>query len=256
VPVFRFLKRKWLLRKSFPENWERMLINKVPVYRKLPNELQEKLKQRVVILLDEKHFEGCGGLTMSDEIRLVISAYASVLILEVTSDYYSGLQSILIYPDDYVAPVHHEDEGGIVSEGYESRQGEYWGAGSIVLSWNDIKRNLYTGSSGNLIYHEFSHLLDDRYGLTAGISDEGKPIRDDEWTHTFAKAYRKLIHHARTGKPTVLDPYGATNPAELFSVATEAFFEKPQNLKRELPGLYGMLKSFYQLDPLTWPGFK
>ena len=233
-----------------------MLINKVPVYRKLPNELKEKLKQRVVIFLDEKLFEGCGGLEMTDEIRIVIAAYASVLILEETSDYYGDLQAILVYPDDYVAPVHHESEGGIVSEGFESRHGEYWGAGSIVLSWRDIQRNLYSPrGEGNLIYHEFSHLLDDRYGLTAGVSDTGKPLRDDEWTRVFSNTYQKLIRTARTGNLSALDTYGAKNPAELFSVATEAFFEKPVRLKRELPELYEMLKSFYGLDPVSWPGF-
>ena len=256
MPIFRFLKRKWLLRKPFPEDWEIMLINKVPVYRKLPNELKEKLKQRVVIFLDEKLFEGCGGLEMTDEIRIVIAAYASVLILEETSDYYGDLQAILVYPDDYVAPVHHESEGGIVSEGFESRHGEYWGAGSIVLSWRDIQRNLYSPrGEGNLIYHEFSHLLDDRYGLTAGVSDTGKPLRDDEWTRVFSNTYQKLIRTARTGNLSALDTYGAKNPAELFSVATEAFFEKPVRLKRELPELYEMLKSFYGLDPVSWPGF-
>ena len=233
-----------------------MLINKVPVYRKLPNELKEKLKQRVVIFLDEKLFEGCGGLEMTDEIRIVIAAYASVLILEETSDYYGDLQAILVYPDDYVAPVHHESEGGIVSEGFESRHGEYWGAGSIVLSWREIQRNLYSPrGEGNLIYHEFSHLLDDRYGLTAGVSDTGKPLRDDEWTRVFSNTYQKLIRTARTGNLSALDTYGAKNPAELFSVATEAFFEKPVRLKRELPELYEMLKSFYGLDPVSWPGF-
>lgn len=256
MPIFRFFKRKWLLRRPFPDEWQAILNTRVPVYKKLPAELREKLKERIVILLDEKLFEGCGGLGMTDEIRVIISAYASILILEETSDYYGDLQAILVYPDDYVAPVHHETEGGIVSEGYESRHGEYWGAGSIVLSWRDIERSLYSGrDEGNLIYHEFSHLLDDRYGLTAGISDTGKPLRDDEWTQVFAKTYQKLVNKARFGKPSVLDSYGAKNPAELFSVATEAFFETPVRLNRELPEVYAMLKSFYRLDPVSWPGF-
>jgi MtfA peptidase len=190
---------------------------------------------------------------MTDQKRVVIAACACVLILEETSDYYGDLQSILVYPDDYVAPVQDEGEGGIVSVGYESRKGEYWGVGSIVLSWKDIERNLYTKKDGqNLIYHEFSHLLDDRYGLTAGISETGEVLRDDEWSRTLAKTYRSLIRSTRRGRRHILDPYGARHPAEFFSVATEAFFEQPSDLKRTLPGLYKMLQSFYRLDPASW----
>jgi MtfA peptidase len=253
MPIFRFLKRRWLLRKPFPDDRLRILKSKVPVYKKIPAHLREKLKQRITIFLDEKLFEGCGGLEMTEEKRVIIAAYACMLILEETSDYYGDLQSILVYPDDYVAPVHDENEGGIVSVGYESRKGEYWGVGSIVLSWRDIERNLYTKKDGqNLIYHEFSHLLDDRYGLTAGISETGKALRNDEWSRTLAKTYRSLIRDARTGRRHILDPYGAQHPAELFSVATEAFFEQPQKVKRELPELYDLFCSFYQIDPASW----
>ena len=253
MPIFRFLKRRWLLSRPFPKDWLRVLEQKIPVYNKLPPDLKEKLKQRITIFLDEKKFEGCGGMEMTDEKRLVIAAYACILILEETSDYYGDLQSILVYPDDYVAPVHDEGEGGIVSVGYESRKGEYWGMGSIVLSWKDIERNLYTYKDGqNLIYHEFSHLLDDRYGLTAGISETGEAIRDDEWSRILAKTYRRLNRDSRMGRGHILDLYGAQHPAELFSVATEAFFEKPADVKRSLPDLYNLFRSFYQLDPASW----
>jgi len=255
VPIFRYLKRKWQLKKPFPAEWEKIIQTKVPVFHSLPDELRDKLRQRIVILLSEKHFEGCGGLELTEEIRVVIAAYAAVLILMEPSDYYGDLQAILVYPDDYTAPVNEEDEGGIVSVGYETRSGEYWGAGNIVLSWGDIKRDIYESKDGhNLIYHEFSHLLDDRYGLTAGISMDGEVIRDDEWSRVLAKAYRRLIRESRTGRSSKLDPYGAKNPAELFSVATEAFFEIPGQLKSSIPDLYSMLQSFYRVDPASWRG--
>jgi Mlc titration factor MtfA (ptsG expression regulator) len=51
---------------------------------------------------------------------------------------------------------------------------------------------------------------------------------------------------------TVLDPYGATNPAEFFAVATEAFFEKPQQLRDGHRALYDQLKQYYVQDPATY----
>ncbi len=255
MPLIQFLRRRWLLRRPFPDRWLRTLEGKVPVYRRLPQKYRELLKQRMVIFLSEKKFEECGGMVLTEEIKVIISAYACVMIIEETADYYSGLQAILVYPDDYVAPVLEEDEGGIITEGVEHRKGEYWGAGNIVLSWNEIQENLYGESRGhNLIYHEFSHQLDDRYGLTAGIDYDGRPLRDDEWTHTLAKAYRKLQRRVYERRTSALDLYGTKSPAELFSVASEAFFEKPDELHRENPELYTMLRSFYSLDPLRWRG--
>ncbi len=55
-------------------------------------------------------------------------------------------------------------------------------------------------------------------------------------------------------KRRVLDSYGATNPAEFFAVATETFFEQPQQLFRSRPELYGEMRKYYGLDPLDWVG--
>jgi Mlc titration factor MtfA (ptsG expression regulator) len=40
----------------------------------------------------------------------------------------------------------------------------------------------------------------------------------------------------------------ATNEAEDFAVATEAFFERPGELAVELPELYAALRDFYRLE--------
>ena len=251
MPLIRFLKRKWLLQKPFPKEWTRLLQQDVPVYHKLPKHYKEILKKRIVIFFYEKLFEGCGGLVLTEQIKIVIASYASILILSEPSEYYPDLQSILVYPDEYIAPVN-EEEDGIVTEGVETRKGEYWNLGTIVLSWQDISDNIYGKSTGqNLIYHEFAHQLDHRYGLSAGIDEQGNVHRDDRWTQTFARAYRKLRYPGR-GRVSVLNNYGATNPSEFFSVATEAFFETPVLLQGEQPEVYELLKSFYDLDPSGW----
>lgn len=63
----------------------------------------------------------------------------------------------------------------------------------------------------------------------------------DEWIGLLEK-----------GKKTLIDPYGATNPAEFFAVVTETFFEKPKQLRRRRPELYDEMKEFYGLDPEMW----
>lgn len=250
MPIFRFLRRKWLLYRSFPETWQEILDRSVPYYWQLPDDLKQTLRNHLLIFMDEKLFEGCNGLEMTEEKKVIISAYACVLLLGEPAGYYPDLQSILVYPDDYMAPVREESEGGIVSEGTEARKGESWNMGSIVLSWDDIRENIENRSSPrNLIFHEFAHQLDDNYGLTAGVGEGGEIFRDDEWTHILAATFRTLQRKSRRGANCVLDPYGATHPAELFAVATEAFFLSPHQLYKEFPKLFDVLKSFYNLDP-------
>ena len=250
--MLRYFIRKWITGRPLTDSQERILRQKVPVYNTLPARYKDVLRNRIKVLLHEKYFEGCGGLGLTEEMRVVIAAYASILILEEKADYYGDLQSILVYPDDYVAPVSYQTEDGFIEEGYESRKGEYWQAGVIVLSWGDIEAQLYgeeRRSGQNLIYHEFSHFLDDRYGLTAGIDQNGDTLRDDEWTIIVAKAYRNLRF---TGKHSFLDKYGAESPAEFFSVATELFFERPEKLLQENKDLYKLMQNFYRLDPIRW----
>jgi Mlc titration factor MtfA (ptsG expression regulator) len=51
----------------------------------------------------------------------------------------------------------------------------------------------------------------------------------------------------RKGRRTrhVVRQYGATNEAEFFAVATEAFFEKPRQMRARHPELYEALAEYY-----------
>ena len=45
---------------------------------------------------------------------------------------------------------------------------------------------------------------------------------------------------------------GATNPAEFFAVASEAFLEQPERIAAEHPELYRELARLYCVSPLSW----
>lgn len=250
MPLFQFLKRRWIMGKSFPEKWQLILEKEVPYYQKLSDRYREILKQRMMVFIEEKLFEGCGGLEITDKMKVIISAYACILIIEEKSDYFPDLQTILVYPDDYVAQIHEEDDAGIITTGSESRKGESWTMGNIVLSWRDIEENIYDENNyQNLIFHEFAHQLDQHYGLTAGINLEGDVTQKNEWNETLAASYKDLRRKIKQRSRSVLDEYGASEPAEFFAVATEAFFENPIRLKKENSKLYKQLINFYKIDP-------
>jgi Mlc titration factor MtfA (ptsG expression regulator) len=71
------------------------------------------------------------------------------------------------------------------------------------------------------------------------------------WARILGQEYERLQREVGCGQETLLDRYGATNPAEFFAVATEFFFEKPLQLKGRIPQLYDELSLYYKQDPAT-----
>jgi len=84
---------------SFPQSWLLILEKNVPLYQRLPAHLKEELQGLIQVFVDEKHFVGCGGLEIDNEIRVTIAAFASILLLNRQHQYYPGFTSIYVYPD-------------------------------------------------------------------------------------------------------------------------------------------------------------
>ena len=248
--------RKWrrqrLGKLPFPAAWLGILRVRVPYYRLLSHDEQTELRKLVRIFLAEKKFEGCGGLEMTDEIRVTIAAQACILLLNREHDYYAGLHSVLVYPSSYLAPSKFVDPAGVVHEGDQSRLGEAWLRGAIILSWDDVCRDSGDFQDGhNVTLHEFAHQLDQQDGTFDGAPLLEKRSHYRSWARVLLKEYQALGEAADRGQETLIDQYGATNPAEFFAVITEAFFETPKALKEKHPELYAELKKFFHQDPLA-----
>ena len=100
---------------------------------------------------------------------------------------------------------------------------------------------------------EFAHQLDQEDGQADGAPACGLSRNELRvWCHVMQEAYTKFLDKANRRQKTVIDKYGATNPAEFFAVVTETFFEKPKQLRKKWPELYELMKSFYSMDPLAW----
>lgn len=237
----------------FPSKWEEILLKNLALYRHLPAELREQLRNDIKIFLSEKRFEGLGGLEMTDEIRVTIAGEACLLLLNRENRDYPGLISILVYPTAYVAEETRHIGGGVYAEGPSVRLGESWQHGSVVLAWDNVRQGGMNAEDGhNVVIHEFAHQLDQEDGAADGAPILGKNSSYAVWAHIMSEEYERLRFGSRHHKKHVLDDYGATNPAEFFAVATEAFFEKPRQLRKKSPYLYAELAEFYNLDPGEW----
>ena len=247
-------RRNRLRNQPFPPAWERILEQEVPLYDYLPPSDREELKGHILIFLAEKQFEGAGGLVITDGIRVKIAAQACLLLLHRETDYYPGLSSIVVYPDEYLAPFEELDEAGVVTSGTDRRSGESWEQGTLVLSWADIQM-AGVGENGayNVVLHEFAHQLDAEDGVTDGTPFFPRRAARIHWQRTLEAEYARIMEEAGRGTISVLDPYGAESPAEFFAVATEAFFENPQVLKLHHLALYEELSRYYHQDPAAWP---
>ena len=51
---------------------------------------------------------------------------------------------------------------------------------------------------------------------------------------------------------TLIDGYGASDPAEFFAVVTEVFFERPKRSAAQAPAVYEELARLYGLNPVEW----
>lgn len=254
---FRRRKRARLLKEPVPDAWSEVMTRYVPLVREFSDLDRHRLGGIVRVLLDEKRFEGCGGQTVTEEMKIAIAAQAGLLVLNLPGNFYPGLRSILIYPAGYIARVQEEDESalGLISEDHEVRLGETWEEGSLVLSWSDVVRGGSEPHDGvNVVFHEFAHQLDDQSGAMDGAPGLASAAEARSWAEVFSTEYNRLIRRVEQGRPTLIDAYGATHPAEFFAVATEVFFEQPRTMRRVHADLYEQMAGFYRQDPAERPG--
>ena len=233
--------------------WETYLLNNLPIYSMLPQELQLKLHDKIGQFVATTYFEGCADLELTDEMILTVAAQACILVLNQEDPPYPNLKTVLLYPTTFQSVVRERDAMGVVTEREIRRLGESWSNGTVILAWDSVQhgaRNIRDGH--NVTMHEFAHQLDQEDGNTDGV-----PLMDTHeayrtWGSVLGDGYAQLVEKAERRKKSVLDKYGTTNLAEYFAVATEAFFEKPRQMQRKRADLYQELVDYYQLDPAEW----
>ncbi len=245
--------RQKLLQTPLSDTQLALLRRNVPYFPRLPAQDQAELPQLVQVFLHEKNFEGCGDLEVTDEIRLTIAGLACLLLLRRETDFYPLLQSVIVYPQSFVASRIEYDESGLVTETEEELLGESWSQGSLVLSWEDIRDDIDNCGEGyNVVLHEFAHQLDDETGVSDGTPILLEPEMNQEWVEVCQREFTALQRDVQEGRSTLLDEYGADSEAEFFAVATEAFFEWSAHLKDYHPQLYALLARYFRQDPATW----
>ena len=252
-PVLIKRRRNRLKHRPFPPLWNAVIENNLPIYLRMSPAERRRLQGHIQVFLAEKQFIGCGGLQVTEEMKLIVAAVSCLLLLNERGEYFPKLRSILIYPSTYFVDTTASVGGYVVEERREARLGESWTNDQVVLSWEQVKQDTDNWRDGhNVVLHEFAHQLDQEDGSAEGVPILPRKSDYSSWAQVMTQEYQQLCNDVQREVKTVIDSYGATNPAEFFAVATETFFEKPQELLKKHRALYEQLQRYYQLDPVQW----
>ena len=149
------LRRDELLSSEMDPQWEAGLEENFPLYRKMPGDIRRRLGGYVNAFIEEKSFEGCGGLgKLTDEMLVTVAGQACILLLNGRFGVFDSLHSVLLYPNAYDV-LDSRDRSGL-GKAKSRRLGESWESGSVVLSWAHVVSGPACPNDGrNLVIHEF-----------------------------------------------------------------------------------------------------
>jgi hypothetical protein len=246
-------RRRAAATRPFPTAWREILSLRVPYVDRLPADLRRQLEKNIQVFLAEKDFIGCGGLEMTDEMRVTIAAQACLLLLNRKTAFFPNLRTILVYPGAFVVERLRAEPSGVLQEQRAVLSGESWSQGQVVLSWEDtVEGAAITDDGRNVVIHEFAHQLDQENGYANGAPALARRKGYRQWSQVLGEEFANLQRQAMLGEPALFSYYGATNPAEFFAVVSEVFFEQPRPFAQGHPALYAELSELYRVDPASW----
>ncbi len=234
-----------VLETPFPLEWRKHLTERVGFYRALTKREQRRFETRMQLFLARTRLSGV-ETEVDDVTRVLVAASAVIPIWGFPDWEYPNLREVLIVPDMW-QEQHKADhefvplQGTLLGSVRDFQDDQY-----MHLSKAALERGFRDWQNGeNVGIHEFAHALDDADGKIDGIPALGLP---DELRGAWTEVVRREIQRAQRGKG-ILSPYAGTNEAELFAVAVESFFEKPDKLAQHHPELYGLLSTALRQKP-------
>ena len=249
VFLYQFLtrenRRRAALRKQpFPAAWETILQREVQFFQTLDESEKNRFREEVRLFLTEKRITGI-RTSVDDTVRVLVAASAIIPIFGFPGWEWAQISEVLVYPTTFneqyeIGRVGKQDVLGMVGEGAMNRM--------MILSKPDLLQGFRLAQDRkNVGIHEFAHLFDKSDGGVDGVPSLGlSPSAVTPWLKLVHSEMEKI----KRGHSDI-NPYGLTNEAEFFAVASEYFFENPHKMKQKHPELYAMLERVFHQDPQT-----
>ena len=245
-------RRRLLAQAAIPEPMWREALEFLPFLAIYTDAELKRLRELAVVFLADKSIVGARGFEVTPLMRVIIALQACVLVLNLDPRYYDGWESVIVYPDEFIAELEYEDEVGVVHRAQEPLAGEAMPRGPVVLSWPDVEASADWDAAGmNLVIHEFAHKIDMRSGEANGCPPLPPKMPPHVWKRMLTRAFDHFRRRVERGENTAIDPYAAEDPAEFFAVLSEVFFVDPTLLLHEYPDVYQQFSMFYGQDPAS-----
>lgn len=196
---------------------------------------------------------------------------------------FPNVSTLILYPGAYWNSLPQTGPGGVVTEGRLNLGEAHHGPGfshngPVLLSWPDVLSGAQAsahviqpqptlgggGADGsmsvdarelrarghNVVLHELAHKID----MLDGMVDGTPPLppgaqacaKGARWRDVMTSSFNQLRADASRGRPTILDTYGAQNPAEFFAVCVELFFMQPVVMRWRHPELFEVLACVFK----------
>jgi Mlc titration factor MtfA (ptsG expression regulator) len=253
--VRKILRIRKINLKVFPSSYDQLLLLSFHPYKHLNDNQKDNLRSKILYFLEYKNFWGIADFTITEDMKVLIAAQACLLVLKQKSiAIFPNLVNIYLSDGPFIEKENEKDiDLRTMLPKHSVRLGESWMRGPLVLSWENVARDLKNWKSGqNVVFHEFTHQLD---SMDDGM--DGTPILKEDkqyrmWEIVMEKNFIELRKRLKLHMKSDIDKYGATNEAEFFAVTVEAFFSVPKKFSKKHPDIYNLYKNYFELDPLNF----
>jgi len=250
--IFKRARIRYILhRYAIPHDQWLDATESLPVLQGLTAVEKAHLRELATLFIHEKQFVGVQEIQLTDAMCLIIAAQACLPVLKLGPGCLSGWIDIVVYPGAFMVSREERDAAGVVHHEERALIGESWSRGPLILSWDEVQRDILEIQSGrNVVIHEIAHKLDMLNGPADGFPPlhYGMPV--NEWTTKLSTAYESLVRRVEHHHRACINPYAATSPAEFFAVISEYFFCAPETLNTHFADVYQQLRIYYRQNPL------
>jgi Mlc titration factor MtfA (ptsG expression regulator) len=245
-----------------------------PWLKRLSAPERQRLSELMAEFLTLKTLTAVQGLELTDEIRLAIAAQACLPVLHLSLAHYGTFNEVVLHPSAFEVRRTLTDELGLVTEFDDVLSGETLDGGPVVLAWDEAAGiNPYEpaepGALGNVVIHEFAHKLDLADGEANGCPPMASALAQ-RWHPALQAAFEAFCDQLDAIEAAIppdvdpeseaadrwyadlpLDPYAATDPAEFFAVACEAFFTDDGRFAHAFADLHACFVAYFRQEPHT-----
>lgn len=241
IIAFYYHRIKWktpATRRDY-RKYHNILTENISYYKQLTHDGKAKFVNRLVDFISSKTFVGMENLTITENIKILISASAIQLTFGLENYRLAYFTTIQIYPRYFHSKLFRTDLKGGASE-----------KGVLLFSWQDfLKGYEIPDDKYNLGLHEMAHAL--KLNVLKGEDFDAKfSFYLDNWLEIGSKEFFRI----NKKNESFLRAYGGRNMYEFFAVCVEHFFEAPSEFKKRLPDIYNHLCFLLNQDPTNIPG--